>query len=107
MFHQELDDSSNEDGHANANVGTRSKDLSPTQSRKLKNCDRKKVEADVSQAQTITSHRTSIIRSRAQALGSNKSILHGLFKDGLLRQHWWSLSEVKLGPFLMYTSFLL
>jgi hypothetical protein len=45
--------------------------------------------------------------SLAQALGSNKSILHGLFKDGLLQQHWWSLAEVKLGPFLMYTSFLL
>jgi len=39
-----LDDSSNEEGHANANVATRSKDLTPTQSRKPKNCDRKKVE---------------------------------------------------------------
>jgi hypothetical protein len=41
-----LDDSSNEDGHANANanVGTRSKDLTLTQSRKPKNYDWKKVE---------------------------------------------------------------
>jgi hypothetical protein len=51
VFHQVLDDSSNGDGHANANVGTRSKDpISPTQRRKLKNFHQKKVEADVSQA---------------------------------------------------------
>lgn len=82
VFYQELDDSSNEDGHANANDGTRSKDLTLTQSRKPKNYDRKMVEVDVSQVQTIYSICTEglIIRSLAQDLGSNKSIFHGCSK---------------------------
>jgi hypothetical protein len=52
VLHQELDDSSKEYGHANANVGTRSKDLTPIRSRKLKIMIGKKVEADVSQVRS-------------------------------------------------------
>ena len=54
-------------------------------SRKPKNSGRKKVQVDLSQIPTIPLRRRSTIRSLAQALGSNKSTLHRLFKQGLLR----------------------
>ena len=56
-------------------------------SRKPKNSGRKKVKVDLSQVPTIPLRRRSTIRSLAQALGLNKSTLHRLFKQGLLRRH--------------------
>jgi DNA invertase Pin-like site-specific DNA recombinase len=56
-------------------------------SRKPKNSGRKKVQVDLSHVPTIPLRRRSTIRSLAQALGSNKSTLHRLFKQGLLRRH--------------------
>ena len=56
-------------------------------SRKPKNCGRKKVQVDLSQVPTIPLHRRWTIRSLAEALGLNKSTVHRLFKQGLLRRH--------------------
>jgi predicted transcriptional regulator len=56
-------------------------------SRKPKNSGRKKVQVDLSQFPTIPLHSRSTIRSLAEALGANKSTLHKLFKQGLLRRH--------------------
>ena len=87
-------------------------------SRKPKNCGRKKVEVDLSQVQTIPLHRRSNLRSLTKALGSNKSTLHRLFKQGLLRRHsntikpylteenkkerlWWCISM--LDPSTLHT----
>lgn len=73
VFHQELDDSSNEDGHVN--VGIRSKDLTPTQSRKPKKCDKKRLKLAYHKFKQISLHRRSIIKSLAQALDSKRSTL--------------------------------
>ena len=103
MFHQELDDSSNEDGHTNQMLALGQRILVQLKVESLRIVIGKRLK--------LTYHKFEqfhcIIRSLAQALGLNKSILHGLFKDGLLQQHWWSLSEVKVGPFPMYASFVL
>jgi hypothetical protein len=56
-------------------------------SRKPKNSSQEKVQVDLSQVAIIPLSRRSTIRSLAQALGSNKSTLHRLFKQGLLRWH--------------------
>jgi DNA invertase Pin-like site-specific DNA recombinase len=58
---------------------------------KPKNYGRKKIQVDLSTVPDIPLNRRGTIRSLAHALGVNKSTLHRLFKQGLLRRHSNSL----------------
>ena len=56
-----------------------------------KNCGRKKIQVDLTRVVDISLNRRGTIRSLATALNINKSSLHRLFKEGLLRRHSNSL----------------
>jgi len=56
-----------------------------------KNCGRKKIQVDLTRVVDIPLNRRGTIRSLATALNINKSSLHRLFKEGLLRRHSNSL----------------
>ena len=56
-----------------------------------KNCGRKKIQVDLTRVVDIPLNRRGSIRSLATALNINKSSLHRLFKEGLLRRHSNSL----------------
>lgn len=56
-----------------------------------KNCGRKKIQVDLTRVVDIPLNRRGTIRSLANALSVNKSSLHRLFKEGLLRRHSNSL----------------
>jgi transposase-like protein len=56
-------------------------------SRKSKNCERKKMQVDLSEVLRVPLHRRSTIRSLAKAIGVKRSTLHRWFKEGLLRRH--------------------
>lgn len=58
---------------------------------RAKNCGRKKIQVDLTRVVNIPLNRRGTIRSLANALNVNKSSLHRLFKEGLLRQHSNSL----------------
>jgi AraC-like DNA-binding protein len=67
-------------------------------SRKPKNCGCKKVQVDMAQVIAIPLHKMSTLRSLAQELGMQKSTLHRLFKEGMLRRHSNSLKPYLKEP---------
>ena len=52
-----------------------------------KNYGRKKIQVDLTRVVDIPLNRRGTIRSLAYGLQSSKSIVHRLFKEGLLRRH--------------------
>jgi len=56
-------------------------------SKRPKNCGRKKIQVELSMVVDIPLNRRGTIRSLAHTLQINKTSLHRLFKEGLLRRH--------------------
>ena len=69
--------------HKRTHLGT-SVDIS---SRKVGNCDRKRIEVDLDRVQQIELHQRTTLASLSNALGISYSKAYSLFKQGTLRRH--------------------